>query len=137
MEINPFPCSSLCPFSFAQDNIIGTLLGTDAVRISNFATSHFAHKKPSRRREGLRTGFGKTVTLRALHCPPESPWALEQVELDCFAFIQRTIAVLLNGGEVHEHVLTRGALDESVSLRPVEPLHSPLLSHKKLLSPRS
>jgi hypothetical protein len=31
---------------------------------------------------------------------------------------------------MHEHILSRGALDESVSLRPVEPLHSTLLSHK-------
>ena len=36
---------------------------------------------------------------------------------------------------MHEDILAGGALDEPVSLRPVEPLHSPLLSHKVLLSP--
>jgi hypothetical protein len=32
---------------------------------------------------------------------------------------------------MYEHILTRGALDETISLRPVEPLHSSLLSHGK------
>jgi hypothetical protein len=32
---------------------------------------------------------------------------------------------------MHEYILAGGALDESVSLRPVEPLHSTLLSHKE------
>jgi hypothetical protein len=32
---------------------------------------------------------------------------------------------------MHEDILAGGALDESVSLRPVEPLHSTLLSHKE------
>src|ERR1700751_28324 len=65
----------------------------------------------------------------------EPLWPLEQIELDRLTFIQRTVSVLLDGGEMNEHVLTSGALDESVSLRPVEPLHSTLLSHKELLSP--
>jgi hypothetical protein len=30
---------------------------------------------------------------------------------------------------MHEHILPRGALDKSITLRPVEPLHCPLLSH--------
>src|ERR1039458_2643542 len=38
---------------------------------------------------------------------------------------------------MHEHILARGALDESVSLRPVEPLHSTLLSHKETPFPSS
>src|SRR6266540_1312972 len=32
---------------------------------------------------------------------------------------------------MHEHVLSRGALDKPVPLRPVKPLHSTLLSHKE------
>src|SRR5208282_924393 len=32
---------------------------------------------------------------------------------------------------MYENVLPRGALDESISLRPVEPLHCSLLSHGK------
>jgi hypothetical protein len=38
---------------------------------------------------------------------------------------------------MHEHILARGALDESVSFRPVEPLHSTLLSHKETPFPSS
>jgi hypothetical protein len=36
---------------------------------------------------------------------------------------------------MHENVFSRGALDKTISLRPVEPLHSTFLSHRKLLSP--
>src|SRR5208337_4287203 len=57
--------------------------------------------------------------------------AFEQIELDGLAFVQRAVAVLLDGRKMHEHVLARGALDESVSLRPIEPLHSTLFSHKE------
>src|ERR1700733_7003178 len=57
--------------------------------------------------------------------------AFEQIELDGLAFIQRAVAVLLDGREMHEYILAGGALDKSVSLRPVEPLHSTLLSHKE------
>src|ERR1039458_118118 len=57
--------------------------------------------------------------------------ALEQIELDGLAFVQRAVAVLLDGREMHEDILAGGALDESVSLRAVEPLHSTLLSHKE------
>jgi hypothetical protein len=32
---------------------------------------------------------------------------------------------------VHEYVFPRGALDESISLRPVEPLYCTFLSHGK------
>jgi hypothetical protein len=36
---------------------------------------------------------------------------------------------------MNEHVLPGGALNESVSFGPVEPLYCALLSHKELLSP--
>ena len=57
--------------------------------------------------------------------------AFEQVKLDGFPFVQGPVAVLLDGGEVHEHIFPRGALDKSISLRPVEPLHCTFLSHGK------
>src|ERR1700690_3175446 len=97
------------------------------------ATKH--NKKPSRPlREGLRIGGRNLCRAHDVACL-EALRSFEQIELDGLAFIQRAIAILLNGGEMHEDILARGALDEPVSLRPVEPLHSPLLSHKKLLSP--
>src|ERR1035438_1865838 len=82
-------------------------------------------------REGLRTGW-RNLCRRAhdIACL-EALRAFEQIELDGLAFVQRAVAVLLDGREMHENILARGALDKSVSLRPVEPLHSTLLSHKE------
>jgi len=57
--------------------------------------------------------------------------ALEQVELHGLTLIERAVPVLLDRREVHEHIFPRGALDESISLRPVEPLHCTFLSHGK------
>ena len=54
---------------------------------------------------------------------------LEQVKLYGLALIQGAVAVFLDGGEVHEYIFSRGALDESISLRPIEPLHCTFLSH--------
>src|ERR1700733_9684258 len=81
--------------------------------------------------ERVANWFRRRLLRRPHHIARlESFGAFEQIELDRLSFVQRAVAVLLNGGEVHEHVLTRGALDEPVTLRPVEPLHSTLLSHK-------
>src|SRR4051794_34146751 len=55
--------------------------------------------------------------------------ALEQVKLDGLAFVERTISVLLDRGEVNENILSCGALDKSISFRPVKPLHCTFLSH--------
>src|SRR5581483_2358578 len=51
----------------------------------------------------------------------------QQFELNHFAFIQGAVAVLLDHGKMDEYVLASGALDESVSLGSVEPLHCTLL----------
>ena len=85
-------------------------------------------KKPSR---WDREGSGNCSQLL---CPDDVSClkafgAFEQVELHGFTFIQRSVAVLLDCGEVDEHIFPRGALDESISLRPVEPLHCTFLSH--------
>src|SRR4051812_2080102 len=55
----------------------------------------------------------------------------QQLEFHAFAFIQRAIAVLLDGGEVHEHIFTRGALNEAISLGSVEPLDCTPLFHER------
>src|ERR1700677_5137858 len=57
--------------------------------------------------------------------------ALELIKLHGLSFVERAVAVLLDCGEVHEHILSRGALDEPISFRPVEPLDCSLLSHGK------
>src|SRR5947209_2250813 len=81
---------------------------------------------------GFREGFQLVRWLGANYvCRLKALRALEQVKLHGFTLIQGAIAVLLDGGEVYEHVLTCRALDESISFRPVEPLHSSFLSHGK------
>ena len=66
----------------------------------------------------------------------EALGAFQQVKLHGLTLIERAVAVLLDGGEVHEYIFPRGALDKSIALRPVEPLDCTFLSHgKKLLSP--
>src|SRR6266849_4029284 len=60
----------------------------------------------------------------------EALGALEQIKLHRFAFVERAVAILLNRGEMDEHVFASGALDEPVTFSPVEPLHCTLLSHK-------
>src|SRR4029077_17830340 len=55
---------------------------------------------------------------------------LEQVELHGLAFIERAVSILLNRGEMDEHVLAGGALDKAITLCSVKPLHSSLLSHR-------
>jgi hypothetical protein len=54
----------------------------------------------------------------------------QQIELDSLTFIQSPVTVLLNRGEMYEYILSGGALDETISFSPVEPLHYTLLSHK-------
>jgi len=61
--------------------------------------------------------------------------ALQQIELDGFALIQRAVTILLDSGEMNEDILSSGPLDKTVSFSPVKPLHSTLLSHNELLSP--
>jgi len=64
-------------------------------------------------------------------CRLKALGALEQVKLHGLTLVQSAVAVLLNRREVHEHIFSRRALDESISLRPVEPLHCSFLSHGK------
>src|SRR5208337_913653 len=64
--------------------------------------------------------------------------ALGEVELHCLALIQAPVSVLLDSREMHEHILARGPLDESVPFGSVKPLDCTFLSHLShnlLLSP--
>ena len=67
-------------------------------------------------------------------CRLEPFWSLQQIKLHRLALIQRTVSVFLDGGEMHEHILSGGALDKTIALSPVEPFYCSFLSHKKLLS---
>src|SRR5579863_5856773 len=57
----------------------------------------------------------------------QSLGALLHFELDLLPFIERLVAVALNGREVNENILSRLALDKSIALRRVEPLDGTLL----------
>jgi hypothetical protein len=53
--------------------------------------------KPPPEGEGVDIGSGKLLHHASDVCSLESFGPLEEVELDCFAFIQGTIAVFLDG----------------------------------------
>jgi hypothetical protein len=55
--------------------------------------------------------------------------ALLDLELDLGTFIQGTIAVVLDGRKVNEHVIAAGTLDESIALGGVKPLHNTFFFH--------
>src|SRR5215469_8402741 len=57
--------------------------------------------------------------------------ALLYFEFHRLAFIQRLVAVHLNGREMYEDILSGLALDEPVALRSIEPLHCSLFLHFK------
>ena len=89
---------------------------------------HFAQQK------ALPLGDGRvTETVRVLGADDvrrlKSFGALQQIKLHGLTFVERAVAVLLDGGEVHEYIFSRGTLDKSISLRPVKPLHCTFLSH--------
>src|ERR1039458_9295857 len=94
-------------------------------------------KNPPDKSERVRELVGRNLCRAHDVARLEALRAFEQIELDSLAFVQRAVTVLLDGGEMHEHILARGALDKSVSFRPVEPLHSTLLSHKETPFPSS
>src|SRR5579864_8737547 len=95
---------------------------------SGFRSEHSIKNPPA----GFREGFQLVRWLGANYvCRLKALGALEQVKLHGFTLVQGAIAVLLDGGEVYEHVLTGRAMDKSISLRPVEPLYCSFLSHGK------
>src|SRR5271169_1495683 len=81
--------------------------------------------------EGLRECSNGSRLSADDVCRLEAFGALQQIKLHGLALVERTVAVLLDRGEVHEYIFPRGALDESISFRPVEPLHCTFLSHGK------
>src|SRR5271163_4515705 len=88
------------------------------------------NEKPSRREregcDGVTSGLGADYVTRL-----KAFGAFEQIELHGLTLVERAVTVFLNRGEMHENIFSRGALDKAISLRPVEPLHCSLLSHRK------
>lgn len=65
----------------------------------------------------------------------EALGTFEQIEFHRLPFIQRAIAILLNGGKMDKNIFASGALNKTVPFRSIEPFNCAFLSHKKLLSP--
>jgi hypothetical protein len=59
----------------------------------------------------------------------EALWTLGNFKFNSLTFVQRFVAVSLNGRKVNENVLARLALDEPKALAGIEPLDCPLFSH--------
>src|SRR5580765_260879 len=76
-------------------------------------------------RPGMWLDLGDVAGLRALG-------AVDDLELHCLALFERTEAVALNGGVVHEDVTASVALDEPVALGVVEPLDLACDAHRSL-----
>jgi len=53
-------------------------------------------------------------------------WSLGNLEFNRLAVIQRLIAISHNRGEMHEHIFSTLALDETEALAGVKPLHCSL-----------
>src|SRR6202167_4925924 len=62
-------------------------------------------------------------------CRTQSLGALLANKLHCFAFIQRFVTALLDGGEMYKHIFSAGALNESEAFGAIEPLHYALFLH--------
>src|SRR5881409_2722096 len=67
--------------------------------------------------------LGDVACLRALG-------AVDDLELHCLAFLERSESVALNGRVVHEDVTASVALDEPVTLGVVEPLDLACDAHR-------
>jgi hypothetical protein len=60
--------------------------------------------------------------------------SLLDLELDKLAFVQRLVAIHLDGGEVNEDVLARLALNKPKPLRSIKPLDHTLFSSQRIYS---
>jgi hypothetical protein len=59
----------------------------------------------------------------------EALWTLGNLKFHRLTFVQRFVAVSLNGRKVNENVLAGLALNEPVALAGIEPLDRSLFSH--------
>ena len=55
--------------------------------------------------------------------------AADHLKLNGLTLVERAIAVRLNSGEMDENVLASLALDETIALAGIEPLHCTLFFH--------
>jgi len=78
--------------------------------------------RPGMETRNLRLEGGDVRCLQAL-------WTLGHIEFNRLPLGERPVPISLNCGEVHKHVLTGLALNESESLAGIEPLHCSLFFH--------
>ena len=70
----------------------------------------------------VRLEAGHVLRLQALR-------ALADFKFNGLSFVERFVSIHLNRGEMDENILAGLALDESVALAGVEPLHCSLFLH--------
>ena len=80
-------------------------------------------------------GLPTSLSLVANHVDCVEPFrTLLAFKIDSIAFIQRLESILLNGGKMYENIFTCRALNETIALGPVKPLHYTTFGHKYSLS---
>src|SRR5436190_23975371 len=82
--------------------------------------------RTSRRTPGTSwLNLGNVAGLRALG-------TVNDLELDCLAFLERSESIPLNRRVVHKNVTSSVAFDEPITLRVVEPLDLACDTHRSL-----
>jgi hypothetical protein len=95
-----------------------------------FGRRHSANILQSNERTALN-GSNQRSTLMKLQAHDafglQTLGALLDLEFDCLALIQSLVSLALDGRKMNENVLSGLALDESITLGRIEPLHCTLL----------
>ena len=90
-------------------------------------------QNPLRSRFLLRRN-GAVLTL-PLHIQRiQALWPLLTLKLHSFALVESAKSVVLNGREVHKHILARVALNKSITFCAIKPFHYALFPHALTLS---
>lgn len=84
-------------------------------------------QKNGRRAEAHRPRFQKVEWLQGLNVGGlQALGAADNLKLDRLAIVQAPVSIRLDRGEMDENVLSGLALDETITLTGVEPLHCSL-----------
>jgi len=63
-------------------------------------------------------------------CSQKALWTFQELKFHGLAFVESSVAILLNCGKVDKDVFSGRALNEAISFGSVEPLDCSLLFHK-------
>jgi hypothetical protein len=147
------PLNGFSGFFLGEAQVVKTLeiesefrAGPEEMSEAQASTAPARRRRDSGRRDNGGWGAGKErgPVLGGQDGAGETEWldlgdvfsleafgALADLKLDKLAFVQRLVAVHLDGGEVNENILARLALNEPVPLGSVEPLDDTLFSSQR------